>query len=120
MSPATSAAILSVLNLPNFKDGNRENLDIEGKNGVISKICGIKVKVTGTALINTQTGTQGTTVTPTITSEQVFEDGQIMVVSDDYLKFAKIYENTYNSEVLGNAMVTLCRLQVAYIPIWKP
>lgn len=120
MSPNTSATIMSTLNLPNFKDANDNNLNIQGKNGVITSINGIKVKVTGTKLTPTAQSDQGTAITPNLDSGQALDDGQIWVVSDDYLTFAKVYENTYTSEPLGNAMVKLVRLQAAYIPIFKP
>ena len=120
MSPKTSATILSVLNLPNFKDGNSDNLDIVANRGVISSICGIKVKVTGSQLYNTPQSAQGTTVTPLLDQGQVLPDGQIWVVSDDYLTFSKLYENVYTSDVFGNAMIKTVRAQLAYIPICKP
>ena len=115
MNPQVMATFLSLQNLPNF-----QTMNIERDGQTITKICGIEVIVVGTNIVNTTQTAQGTTITPSMPGSYVLPNTQIMIADKDYLTWSKLYDNTYTSDVWGNAMIKTVRRQIAYLPIVKP
>lgn len=118
MNPNVAAAVASVLNLPAFGDV----LDIKIKNGVVVEMLGIPVHVTGSLINITPQAPQGTAITPNLNqpSVQLLDDWTIVVIDEDLLTWTPVFENTYTSDVYGNAMIKTIRKQIAYLPVYKP
>lgn len=117
MNPTTMAAFLSLLETNAI---GRNVLDIQTQGNVVTRLGGVKVVVTGTLVNNSPQTPQGTTITPALDSGQALADGEILLINEDYLTFHNFYDKYLTTDQMVNAMVTIVRHQVAYLPILRP
>lgn len=117
MNPNTMSAFLTLLETNAI---GRNTVAIETNGNLITRIGGVRVVVTGTIVPNSPQTPQGTTIQASLDTTQALANGQVVIINEDYLTYHKFYNKAMSTDDFINAMVTVVRHQIAYLPIVRP